>query len=187
MKINFGSGLAYKEGWCNIDINKNLKADVLIKPNQIKLPIKSNSVGYILADSVLEHIEQKQVIKYLCEFHRILKKGGILEIYVPHYTSISTKYIGHFKCYGIDSFVEFDVKNKSKLDEHYPRYKIIKQELFLVSRHWNATFYKKIVFLNKLNFIFNWDIILQQFFEKYLPGGFEEVHFVMQKVGGLRR
>jgi predicted SAM-dependent methyltransferase len=172
-KINYGCGKDYKKGWINIDINdkwsSNIKKpDLIIKKNQINLPFENNSIDYILLDNVLEHIDPNKITPLLLEFYRILKKKGILRIYVPHFKSIAIKFLEHIKCYGINSFWYFE------------KYFNIQQKLFLISRNSNFNF-KILKFLNNFNFFFNFNPLWQQFCEKFLPGGFEEIRYIMEK------
>ncbi len=175
-KINFGCGSDYKEGWFNIDIaGKNAKwqginkPDKMIKQNKTRFPfLKNNSIDYILVDNVIEHIEPAKVEPLLLEFNRVLKPNGILDIYVPHFKGILTKFLEHKRGYGINSFW------------HYENYFYIKQNLFLLNRNKNAGF-KQILFLNKLNFLFNFNITWQQICEKFLWFGFEEIQYIMRK------
>jgi SAM-dependent methyltransferase len=166
--INYGCGENYREGWINIDINPKVKTDILIKLNE-RLPFANELVDFILCDNVLEHLEPKDVLLLLKEFHRVLHPKGRIEIYVPHFTGILVKYLGHHKGYGVNSFCdERDMFN------------VIEEKLILISRCRTAG-YKFMRFLNVLNPIFNINRTIQQISEKYLPGGFEEIKFVLEK------
>ena len=176
-KINFGCGRDYREDWLNIDITEGegekwkgvKKPDMIIRPEQTSFPsIKSSSVDYILVDNVFEHIEQEQVGKLILEFYRMLKPKGILKIYVPHFKGILVKFLEHKKCYGINSFWYFD------------KYFKIKQKLYLLNRNRNAGF-KSLLFINNLNFLFNFNNTWQQICEKFVWFGFEEVSYTMTK------
>lgn len=83
MKINFGCGEDYKEGWVNVDKCK-VKADLIYDLDVFPYPFKDSSADYILCRSVLEHL--KDYISALKEMHRILKSGGMIEIFVPHFS-----------------------------------------------------------------------------------------------------
>jgi predicted SAM-dependent methyltransferase len=169
IKLNFGCGSDYREGWVNLDIDRNVKADVYLKKGEKKLPFKNNSVRYILADNVLEHLSPLAVKNLLKEFERILVPGGRLKIYVPHFTGILTKYLGHYKGYGVNSFCD----ERDLFD-------VVKEELILISRCKTAG-YKWLRFLNIFNPLFNFGGRgMQQFYEKFLPGGFEEICFIME-------
>jgi SAM-dependent methyltransferase len=51
-----------------------------------KLPIKTKSVGLIIAMDILEHLEDD--LKGISEFHRALRKGAILLLTVPAFKSL---------------------------------------------------------------------------------------------------
>ena len=56
MKLHFGSGLDYKLGYINLDINKNIKADIYHDLNQHPYPFKPDSADEIIACHVIEHL-----------------------------------------------------------------------------------------------------------------------------------
>ena len=85
-KINLGSGYKYYDGWCNVD-NGNCKKDLNCNLELFPWPIPSNAADYIVAAHLLEHIKKENVVSFMREVHRVLKVGGILEIYCPYYTS----------------------------------------------------------------------------------------------------
>lgn len=175
IRINYGCGEVYKEGWTNVDINPKVRADIYLDLKDKQLPFKDNSVEYILADNVIEHLKLDDVRALLKELNRILIPGGTLEIYAPHFTGILTKYLGHYKGYGVNSFCDerdlFDVKE---------------EELILISRCSTAG-YQGLQFLNIFNFIFNsFGRTWQQICEKFLWGGFEEIKFILVCKKSLR-
>lgn len=85
MKLNLGSGEDYMEGWVNVDRNKKYKADIYFDLNTIPYPIEENKVDEIVANMVLEHLNNP--IGILKEFERICKDGAKISIIVPHATT----------------------------------------------------------------------------------------------------
>jgi len=176
MKINYGCGNDYREGWVNVDVRQEVKwksdgkqPDVLLNIDDKHLPFDDSSVDYILLDNVLEHIPVDKIDALLMEFHRILTpKGGVLDIYVPHFTGIGVKYLEHIRGYGINSFW------------YYEKYFDIQQELMLISRS-PCSALNTLKKLNVFNFIFNGPRLWQQACEKFLPGGFEEIRYIMTR------
>ena len=81
-KLNLGCGYDYKEGWINVDQSKDLKCDVVCDVAKDVFPFKDDSVNYILASHLVEHLPG--IIHFMNECHRVLKKGGTLKIITPH-------------------------------------------------------------------------------------------------------
>ncbi len=84
-KLNLGCGTDIKEGYVNLDIVKLPGVDVVWNVNKLPLPFKKEEFDEILCRDILEHVDD--LIRTLKELHRILKKGGVVKIRVPHFTS----------------------------------------------------------------------------------------------------
>lgn len=82
IKLNLGCGRKLLPGYINCDIAESIKADKHFNLECFPYPFDDNSVDKILMDNVLEHLTD--VIATMKELHRILKRGGIVEIYVPY-------------------------------------------------------------------------------------------------------
>ncbi|MBU0958206.1 MAG: methyltransferase domain-containing protein [Nanoarchaeota archaeon] len=182
MKINYGCGYDKKEGWINIDTNKECKPDILINKNNLKLPFEDETIEYILSRYCLEHINKENIQELIREFHRILINKGILELYLPHYTGTHIKYLDHKTMFGINSFYGNDIRCKNPTNKNEPKFKI-KQNLTLFGCE---SYQSKNPFIvrgvNKLSFLFNVTETWQKICEKYLWGGFEEIHYIMEKI-----
>lgn len=175
VRINFGCGSDYREGWVNVDIREEEKwregpnaPDVVISHADSRLPFEDGVVDYILMDNVIEHVALDRIHGLLEELRRILKPGGVLDVYAPHFKGIGVKYVEHIKGYGINSFW------------FYHRYFEVKQELFLLSRS-RCAGYSGMRFVNGFNGLFNLGVTWQQVCEKFWPGGFEEIHYLFTK------
>lgn len=84
VKLNFGCGKKKMDGFINTDINLRSEADLIFDLNHVKYyPFKDETSDYIWMDNVIEHLDD--VIQVLGECHRILKKGGVLELRVPYW------------------------------------------------------------------------------------------------------
>lgn len=80
MKLNLGCGSNRMDGWENHD------ADVdITKP----LPWPDNSVEFILAEHVVEHVSGPDALRFFDECYRVLQKGGVLRICVPILQNVS--------------------------------------------------------------------------------------------------
>lgn len=82
-KLNLGCGKNIKEGYTNVDIHPLSGVDKAFDFNFFPYPFSDNEFEEILADNVLEHLDDiPQVMK---ELHRISKPGGAVRIIVPYY------------------------------------------------------------------------------------------------------
>lgn len=103
MKLNIGCGSKYKDGFINLDINKNYKADVYHDLNSIPYPFKDNQFDYIFSEDVLEHLDN--TIDVLNELHRISKNNATVEFHLPHANSKNTVVdFTHKRTFAIGSF-----------------------------------------------------------------------------------
>jgi len=88
-----------------------------------KLPYRNNSFDILFALDTLEHIRDDKLA--ISEISRILKKGGLAFITVPHrenYYKIQDKLIGHFRRYEIDKIVKIFEKYNLKALKIYGVY-----------------------------------------------------------------
>lgn len=108
MKINLGSGLKKKEGFINIDIDKDCSPD-MVHNIERGLPFDNNSVSYIYSSHFLEHIKPDKYIFVLNEIQRVAKDGCILELRLP-FDHIGTRtFVAHFRTYGFNSFDRLEI------------------------------------------------------------------------------
>ena len=82
LKINLGSRNTKFSGFVNVDCFKQRGVDVVANLNK-GLPFDDNSVVEILCFDLLEHLDDP--INFLKECNRVLVRGGVLRIHVPHY------------------------------------------------------------------------------------------------------
>ena len=83
-KLNLGCGEDKKEGYINVDWSPLVHPDVVHDLNVVPYPFEDNSVDYIEASHVLEHLDKPFIL--MKEFHRMLKLGGTIDIKVPHFS-----------------------------------------------------------------------------------------------------
>ncbi|MBS3091157.1 methyltransferase domain-containing protein [Candidatus Pacearchaeota archaeon] len=72
MKLNIGCENEYKKGWVNLDVNKEVKADVYFDLSKLpdkKLPFKDSQFDEILCSHVLEHVDDVEGV--MNEIYRI--------------------------------------------------------------------------------------------------------------------
>jgi predicted SAM-dependent methyltransferase len=83
--LNIGCGNDIRKGWINLDSNCLPGVDVVHNIERLPLPFEDAEFDYVLCQDILEHTEYIPVLK---DIYRILKKGGKLEVRVPHFTSV---------------------------------------------------------------------------------------------------
>lgn len=68
-------------GWTTLNVSQ--PADYQANIKRDRLPFEDNSVGYLYASHVLEHLRDHEVRHFLKEACRTLRPGGLLRIVVP--------------------------------------------------------------------------------------------------------
>jgi SAM-dependent methyltransferase len=133
MRINFGSGKDYREGYLNCDISNNNQVDKIVNIEK-RLPFKDNSVDEILLRMVLEHTQKP--IEVMKEIYRICKNKAKVKIIVPYFSCENAfSNITHYHQFSYTSFDLFETSHS----QHWQgcgNFKIIKKEL-----HWRKFFY----------------------------------------------
>ena len=82
MKVNLGCGRIVRPGFVNVDRYPHEGVDVVHDLDQVPWPFPDESVDYIWASHVLEHVASLE--RTIREVHRILRVGGVLEVRVPY-------------------------------------------------------------------------------------------------------
>lgn len=112
----------------NVDIMDDPKVDVIANLHE-KLPFADESIDKIISIATLMHLGLPDVRKVLTEFHRILKRGGVLEIGIPSLEKI----FDYYKKNGLDDVCvrHLHGAQKSEFDIHLcvMDFKRMKQEL----------------------------------------------------------
>ena len=86
MKINIGCGNIILDGYINIDIRKNCRADMIA--NVEMLPFEKESIDEIQAIDILEHISYLKTKEVLKHWVSLLKPCGVIYIQSPAITQI---------------------------------------------------------------------------------------------------
>lgn len=84
MKVNLGCQVHYFDGWINQDIvsnDPNIRTEWTCDANQ--LPTGDETVDFMYAGHLAEHLFPDTVDQYAKEWYRVLKKGGRLVVVVP--------------------------------------------------------------------------------------------------------
>lgn len=86
MKIDLGCGSNKANGHVGIDITKvGTQADIVHDLNIYPYPFENESVEEIFCSHFIEHVDD--LILFMNECWRILKKGGEITFIAPYYTS----------------------------------------------------------------------------------------------------
>ena len=86
MKIlDVGCGAAKKEGATGIDVSSYPCVDIVYDLNKYPWPIPDSSFDIALCKDVVEHLDN--TIGMMEELHRVLKPGGKIIIYTPHFSN----------------------------------------------------------------------------------------------------
>jgi len=83
VKYNMGCGARKLAGYINVDINPNVKPDLISDVRKVART-EDNSADEIMAVHVVEHFYLWEVEDLLTEWKRILKPGGKLVIECPN-------------------------------------------------------------------------------------------------------
>jgi SAM-dependent methyltransferase len=95
LKLNLGSGKEYLKDFVNVDSCE--PADKVFDLDKFPYPFKENSVDFILASHIVEHLKNPE--GFFDEIYRIMKPGAKAIIKVPHY-----KAKGAYCCFGHRGF-----------------------------------------------------------------------------------
>ena len=92
IKIHLGCGKRFMPGFIHIDLVNYKHIDY--KRDVRTLPMfRDSTVDLIYASHVIEYFDRHEVTKVLKEWHRVLKKGGILRLALPDFEAMIQVYI----------------------------------------------------------------------------------------------
>lgn len=83
MKLNLGCNTRAKAGYVNIDKDKYPGVDVIC--DVFKLDMADGVADEVYVSHILEHASHTRTVDILKEWHRVLRKGGVLKIAVPDF------------------------------------------------------------------------------------------------------
>ncbi len=178
-KLNLGCGPDYRRGWVNFDSNQGVRADVYGKMES--MPLRDDCFDYVLTQHSLEHTED--FFKTMEEIWRVCKPGAIIEITVPHFTSIfAQKEPSHRFYFGIDSFRNLTLDPTCEQKYARARFKVLEEHLrlFYDSQFKPGKLKTVAVFFNHFNFLFNFNFFWQQFCERFWIFGFDEIYYKLE-------
>lgn len=94
-KINLHLGCGNKsiDGFINIDALKTDETDLVLDLKDITKYFSNNSVDYIYACHIIEHLSRHTYQDVLKNLYYILKPGGLIRISVPDFEALAGYYI----------------------------------------------------------------------------------------------
>jgi predicted SAM-dependent methyltransferase len=78
--LDIGCGLC-KKGHIGIDVRKTRDVDVVADVRQ--LPFRADVFDHIYSSAVIEHFSHREIRQLICEWTRVLRRGGLFEIECP--------------------------------------------------------------------------------------------------------
>jgi SAM-dependent methyltransferase len=83
--LNLGCGDKHLAGAVNVDSRESVKPDVLHDLTQFPWPFDDSSFDRVEMIDVIEHLPD--TIRTMEEIHRVARKGAIVHLATPHFTS----------------------------------------------------------------------------------------------------
>jgi SAM-dependent methyltransferase len=84
--LELGCGSHKRPGVIAVDINPASAADVIYDLDEFPYPFAENIFDEVICEHVLEHLDN--LIRVMQELHRISRRGAIIRVYVPYFSSI---------------------------------------------------------------------------------------------------
>lgn len=169
VKLYFGCGKDYKEGWVNVDYYAE-KTDLKHDMNVFPYPFKDDYAGEILFIRSIEYIHDLTAL--FKELWRIARNNAIIRIYTQHFSN--------FQAFGDITYAHngFATKAFHTLDKSYVRDSMFKEDFRILKTR--ILFKRHAKYLNILfNDVINTNIT-ERWISKWLP--FEEVYVEIKVV-----
>lgn len=120
IKLDIACGQRKQPGFVGIDISPVPGVDIVHDLESFPWPVETDSVDEAYCSHYIEHTPN--LIKFMNELYRVMKKGAICTILAPYYASIGAwQDPTHTRAISENSFLYFDAgwRKKNRLD-HYP-------------------------------------------------------------------
>lgn len=106
-RLNFGCGTHPLQGWTNVDGGDGKRYSPPVHPDVIKLDVfdalrqvPDGAVRLITSEHFMEHFTRQDGHRLLREWHRALRRGGVVRIVMPDLEAEVRIYLGQFP--GVD-------------------------------------------------------------------------------------
>ena len=180
MKLNIGAGSDIRKDFTNLDIAMLPGIDVVHNLNSYPWPFLDNQFDYIIANDVIEHLEN--VIQALEELHRISKLGATIEIQVPYWNSWSRHTDPtHKNSFTEDTFRFFDPKHDLCKERPYyskARFDIAKETFVVTPILPNVP----LPIFNYLEFTSSWSKWWLKLFANFFCNVIQDLKYELKKV-----
>ncbi len=90
-KLHLGCGGKRIDGYVNVDLFDGSKVDEVFEFDVI--PYKDNTISAIYSEHALEHVPFARAERALKEWHRVLKPGGKVTLYIPDFEECCKAYL----------------------------------------------------------------------------------------------
>ncbi|MGH2869252.1 MAG: class I SAM-dependent methyltransferase [Solirubrobacteraceae bacterium] len=84
--LDVGCGSAKTPGAVGLDMSPDTDADVVHNLDEFPYPFETSSFDHVLMQDVLEHVHEP--VRVIEELHRVLRRGGRLQLRTPHFSSV---------------------------------------------------------------------------------------------------
>ena len=95
-KVHYACGPRLLPGWLNVDARKQcvLHGGAVFLPVDLTQPhpFADDSFSYGYAEDFLEHLEQEQSLRFLCEVFRTLRPEGVVRLSFPGLEGVLVKH-----------------------------------------------------------------------------------------------
>lgn len=180
MKLNLGCGLLAEESFVNVDILDLPTVDQVVNLAEFPYPFESKSINEVLCRHFISHIHD--IGGLMLELDRVLKDGGIIRIYAPHFSSDNYKTDPtHQVSIGYRSL------NYFVNDVNWPL-NYVKTNLIITHRYLTMYQYDRRKSVKNIFYWMGFEYFINKFpriYEKFLSNILpcNEVYFELQKIG----
>ena len=183
--LNLGCGKNIVKGWINVDMLP--EADIHINLSYFPWPWEDESIDSINASHIMEHFVDHE--KFISECYRILKKGGMMRLALPHSSSVSSVgCMGHYRTYSYSSMNDYLSREGFYLCES-KRFQTVCQKLnwwYIIFDDQGEVPKWQAPIIKTLNFVFTYLANLSpkicENIWVYWVGGFREVIWIGYKI-----
>jgi SAM-dependent methyltransferase len=110
LRIDLGSGPRPRPGFYALDQVEFDGIDIVADLNQPLELLPDDCAEHVFSSHALEHVEK--LLPLLAEIHRITRRGGVIEIVVPHFSNpyyySDPTHVRFFGLYTMNYFVDMD-------------------------------------------------------------------------------